>query len=101
MASDLHTWEYLLISTIGDLFPNGHLLTFEQLNTKHDLPRGQFLTYAQLSNTCHILWRTRDEEPQTHSHLNPTEHGTGQTFNHMALQSYIRAHWILAGATAE
>lgn len=62
----LTIWHEAGIETLGDLYLEGTLLTFETLAADSGIPVGQFLLHTAITRTLTLAWGDVTTEPPTH-----------------------------------
>ncbi|KAJ1087870.1 hypothetical protein NDU88_001032 [Pleurodeles waltl] len=74
---ELAAWSMKGIQTIGDIFEEGHFLTYEALANVHDLGQGGVIACGALHRLVHDTWGNGNSEPQTTPVLHELLTGAG------------------------
>ncbi|KAJ1176235.1 hypothetical protein NDU88_001518 [Pleurodeles waltl] len=60
---DLTAWPMNGIQTVGDLFSDGQIITYEALADVHYLGRGNFITFGAMRQLIRATWNSGNKEP--------------------------------------
>ncbi|KAJ1135407.1 hypothetical protein NDU88_001847, partial [Pleurodeles waltl] len=60
---ELRDWLEAGVNTLGTLFENNKLKSFETLRAQYDIPAKHFLTYGTIRASIGNHWRTKNSEP--------------------------------------
>ncbi|KAJ1208583.1 hypothetical protein NDU88_003966 [Pleurodeles waltl] len=74
----LANWVGKGIQTVGDLFAEGRLLTYEELANMLTLGNGKFITYGALQHLVRTAWGVGGREPESSPVLHELLSGSGK-----------------------